>query len=344
MTLLSIVILNYNGLEYLKRFLPGVVEYSQGHEVVVADNRSTDGSLEFVREKFPEVQTILINANLGYSAGYNEALAQIDSKYYVLLNSDVQVTKNWIPPLLGMLENDDRIAAVQPKILDFSNPGKFEYAGAGGGMIDTLGYPFCRGRLFQSIEADEGQYDDCCQIFWATGACLFIRSEQYHSLGGLDPDFFAHMEEIDLCWRINSSGFKVMYNGQSTVYHVGGGTLERTNPKKTYLNFRNGLSLLYKNYRKKELWWKLPLRIMLDLIAAFKFSLFDGYENGLAVLTAHVHFFRELPVNFQKRKRVRHFRTKNKIAVIYARSLVWDYFIKGIRKYSSLPNRRAQNQ
>ncbi len=336
MALLSIVILNYNGLEYLKRFLPGVISYSNGHDVVVADNCSTDGSLEYLKREFSNVRTIVISKNKGYSEGYNEALRQIDSKYYVLLNSDVEVTQGWTAPILKLLENDNKVAAAQPKILDYKNRNKFEYAGAGGGLIDTLGYPFCRGRLFQSIEEDHGQYDDQYQIFWATGACLFIRSEVYHTLGGFDTDFFAHMEEIDLCWRINSAGLKVMYDGSSRVYHVGGGTLERTNPKKTYLNFRNGLSLLYKNYRMAELWWKLPLRISLDLVAALKFTLFDGYKNGLAVLKAHVDFIKEIPINFKKRRRVNLLRTKKSLGSIYRGSLVWDYFIKGVKTYSSL--------
>ena len=336
MALLSIVILNYNGLEYLKQFLPGVIAYSNGHEVVVADNCSTDGSLEYLKSEFPNVRTIVISENRGYSEGYNEALRQIDSKYYVLLNSDVEVTQGWTAPILKLLENDNEVAAAQPKILDYNNRNKFEYAGAGGGLIDTLGYPFCRGRLFQSIEEDHGQYDDQYQIFWATGACLFIRSEVYHTLGGFDTDFFAHMEEIDLCWRINSAGLKVMCDGSSMVYHVGGGTLERTNPKKTYLNFRNGLSLLYKNYRMAELWWKLPLRISLDLVAALKFTLFDGHKNGLAVLKAHVDFVKEIPINFKKRRRVNLLRTKRNLKTIYRGSLVWDYFIKGVKTYSSL--------
>lgn len=338
MTQLSVVILNYNGIDYLKKFLPSVIKYSTGHEIIVADNCSTDNSVDFLRTHFPEIRIICNSKNEGYSQGYNEALSQVESDYYVLLNSDIEVTENWITPIFNQLEIDRNVAAVQPKILDFNNRLKFEYAGAGGGMIDTLGYPFCRGRLFQSIEEDQGQYDDIHQVFWATGACLFIRANIYHKSGGLDPDFFAHMEEIDICWRINAMGYKVMYNGKSSVYHVGGGTLERTNPKKTYLNFRNGLSLLYKNYRVWEVIFKLPIRIALDIVASIKFMLFDGFKNGLAVLQAHVDFVFELPVNFKKRRVSKRLFKPVKLKVIYTGSLVWDYYIRGVRKYSDLNN------
>ncbi|MEM6523336.1 MAG: glycosyltransferase family 2 protein [Bacteroidota bacterium] len=333
---LSVVILNYNGIDYLKKFLPSVMEYSSPHEVIVADNCSTDHSVNFLKKNFPSVRIISNTKNQGYSQGYNEALEQVDSDYYVLLNSDVEVTKNWIDPILNQLEENLQIAAVQPKILDFNNKLKFEYAGAGGGMIDTLGYPFCRGRLFQTLEEDQGQYNDIAQIFWASGACLFIRAKVYKESGGLDTDFFAHMEEIDMCWRINAMGYKVMYNGLSCVYHVGGGTLERTNPKKTYLNFRNGLSLLYKNYTLGELLYKLPARIILDVIAAIKFMLFDGFHNGIAVFKAHIHFLLEFPLNFKKRRAAKRLFKPVQISTIYARSLVWDYYIRGIRKFSDL--------
>ncbi|MEM7107370.1 MAG: glycosyltransferase family 2 protein [Bacteroidota bacterium] len=336
MSKLSVVILNYNGIDYLKKFLPSVIEHSAPHEVVVADNCSTDNSVDFLKTNFPSVRIVCNTKNQGYSQGYNEALEQVESDYYVLLNSDVEVTENWITPILHQLDKNPQVAAVQPKILDFNNRLKFEYAGAGGGMIDTLGYPFCRGRLFQTLEEDKGQYDDITQIFWASGACLFIRATVYKESGGLDPDFFAHMEEIDMCWRINAMGYKVMYNGLSCVYHVGGGTLERTNPKKTYLNFRNGLSLLYKNYAFSQLVFKLPLRIVLDVIAAMKFMLFDGFQNGIAVFKAHIHFLFDLPVNFKKRQLAKKLFRPVPIVIIYGHSLVWDYYVRGIRKFSEL--------
>lgn len=332
----SIVILNYNGRSYLQQFLPGVIQNSPGCEVIVADNCSTDDSVEYLRTHFPSVRLILIPVNLGYSQGYNEALAQVEAQYYVLLNSDVEVSPGWVSPILQMMETDESIAAAQPKILDFNQKEYFEYAGAGGGMMDILGYPFCRGRLFQTLETDQGQYNDVTQIFWATGACLFIRSDIYRKLGGLDPDFFAHMEEIDLCWRINGAGLKVMYNGASQVYHVGGGTLKRTNPRKTYLNFRNGLTLLFKNYSTSNLLWKFPVRILLDVVAALKFMLFDSLQDGLAVCRAHLHFWSALRVNYKKRHQAKSHRKIKKIPTIYPYSIVFQYFLKGVRKYEEL--------
>ena len=336
MSKVSIVILNYNGRSYLQKFLPGVIENSPGCEVIVADNCSTDDSVPYLQSHFPTTRLILIPENRGYSQGYNEALAQVEAEYYVLLNSDVEVTPGWVLPIVKMMDADDTIAAAQPKILDFNKRDHFEYAGAAGGMIDVLGYPFCRGRLFLTLETDHGQYNDITQIFWATGACLFIRSTVYHKLGGLDPDFFAHMEEIDLCWRINAAGIKVMYNGASEVYHVGGGTLNRTNPRKTYLNFRNGLTLLFKNYSTSHLLWKFPVRIMLDVVAALKFMLFDSLKDGMAVFKAHLHFWLELKTNYRKRHQAKSSRVIKQIPTIYPHSVVFQYFLKGARKFEEL--------
>ncbi len=332
----AVVILNYNGKHHLEKFLPSVISYSQDCEVIVSDNCSTDDSVEFLKKNYPDVRLIELSENLGFSEGYNETLRQVNAKYYVLLNSDVEVTDGWTRPVIQMMEEDDSLAAAQPKILDYNHPEFFEYAGAAGGYIDILGYPFCRGRLFLTLEKDEGQYDDVKQIFWATGACLFIRSEVYHKLGGLDPDFFAHMEEIDLCWRIHNAGYNVGYNGHSRVYHVGGGTLHKSNPRKTYLNFRNGLSLLYKNYSRKALWFKFPFRVLLDLVAAFKFMVFDSFADGMAVLKAHTHFLLDLKKNYLKRREVRRMAQRSRIDTIYKVSIVYEYFLRGRKKFRDL--------
>lgn len=332
----AVVILNYNGRAYLEKFLPSVIKYSKDCEVVVADNCSTDDSVHFMKTTFPEIRLILLTENLGFSQGYNESLKQVEAEYYVLLNSDVEVTEDWVTPVIQMMEEDTSIAAAQPKILDYNNPEYFEYAGAGGGYIDVLGYPFCRGRLFLTLEKDQGQYDDVRKIFWATGACLFIKSKVYHDLGGLDPDFFAHMEEIDLCWRIHNAGYNVGYNGHSRVYHVGGGTLHKSNPRKTYLNFRNGLSLLYKNYSAKALWFKFPFRVLLDIIAAIKFMLFDSFADGVAVLKAHLHFMLSLQHNYKKRRVVRRAAKRKRIDTIYKVSIVYEYFIRDTKKFDEL--------
>ncbi|MDX1627952.1 MAG: glycosyltransferase family 2 protein [Fulvivirga sp.] len=333
----AVVILNYNGKHYLEKFLLGVLEHSGSHRVIVADSCSTDDSVTFLKVKFPQVELIELPENKGYSYGYNQALSQIkDVDFYILLNSDVEVTPSWIDPVIDLMSKDAAIAAAQPKILDYKKKSHFEYAGAAGGFLDTLGYPFCRGRLFLHLEEDRGQYDDVRQVFWATGACLFIRADIYHELNGLDEDFFAHMEEIDLCWRINQAGYKVMYVGQSKVYHVGGGTLDKSHPRKTYLNFRNGLSILYKNYNDRELYLKLPIRIFLDVVAAIKFMLFDSFQHGWAVCKAHVDFLKEFRKNYIKRQVTKKIKQRKKLSTIYSGSIVFEYFIKGKRRFDQL--------
>lgn len=331
----AVAILNYNGKAHLEQFLPSVIQHSAGASIWVIDNKSTDDSIHFVKEHFPRVNIIALNNNGGYSKGYNQGLAKIKAEYFVLLNSDVEVTENWLS-IIDMMDRDFTIAAAQPKILDFNNKERFEYAGAAGGFIDTLGYPFCRGRLFLSLEKDLGQYNDQRRIFWASGACLFIRAEYYFKHGMLDEDFFAHMEEIDLCWRLNNAGLKVMYDGSSTVYHVGGGTLHKSNPRKTYLNFRNGLALLFKNYLSWELWIKLPIRLGLDIIASIKFMLFDSFADGLAVLKAHWHFVQDIPTNLSKRKKIDQRVVGGILPPIYRKSVVLEYFGKGKKKFSDL--------
>ncbi len=337
MTRVAVVILNYNGKHFLEQFLSQTCTQSKGCEVIVADNQSTDDSVAYLKKHHPEVRLILNQSNGGYSVGYNEALAQINAEYFVLLNSDIEVSENWILPIVDYMDAHPGVAAAQPKILDFNNKGKFEYAGAAGGYIDHLGYPFCKGRLFQTLEEDKGQYDDVYPIFWATGACLIVRSEVYNAVGQLDEDFFAHMEEIDLCWRIWNAGHTVVHYGLSHVYHVGGGTLDKSNPKKTYLNFRNGLTLIFKNYSRTELIFKMPVRLMLDWIAMFKFGLFDSPSHGLAVWRAHFDFFiRDIRLNIKKRRNtLKVVRIRNK-KEIYKGSVVLDYFLKKKKYFSEL--------
>lgn len=331
---ISIVLLNFNGRQHLETFLPSVVTHSKPHAVYLVDNGSTDDSLSFVEENFPEVKIIRFEENNGFCGGYNKAIPLINSEYVVLLNTDVEVTPNWVDPLLHVFKNQPNVRAIQPQILDFKNKEYFEYAGAAGGFIDLMGYPFCRGRIFETLEKAEGKYQNEQKIFWASGSCLFIHRETYLELGGLDENFFAHMEEIDLCWRIWNAGFEVVYSPESTVYHLGGGTLNKSKPKKTYLNFRNGLSLLIKNEPAQQLWWKLPLRIMLDWTALLKFSLQSGPQHGLAILHAHLSTILSLPRTLEKRSKKSQ---SNQNIPIYKGFIAWQYFVKGRRKYSDLP-------
>ncbi len=333
----AVVILNYNGKSWLEKFLPSVIQHSGNARIIVADNRSTDDSISFLKTNFPRVDRIEIHSNLGFCGGYNFALSQINQKYYILLNSDVEVTAGWIEPVIQLLENNPAIAAAQPKILSYSSKDYFEYAGAAGGYIDTLGYPFCRGRIFNEIEKDNGQYNDTRKVFWATGACLFIRNQCYHQMGGLDEDFFAHMEEIDLCWRLQRAGYEIYYQGESTVYHVGGGTLAVSNPRKTYFNFRNGLSLIFKNLPANQLVWKFTLRLILDWIASFKFLLNGSPKDCKAVWKAHLGFFKAI-----KKERIKR-STSLKIAdgnllrpAVYHRLLIIDYFLLGKKTFKDL--------
>ena len=267
----AIVILNWNGKKLLQQYLPSVVKYSLGCDVIVADNGSDDDSVEYVQTNFPMVRIIKLDKNYGFTGGYNRALKQVYAQYYVLLNDDVEVTKGWVNPVIKMMQQDTQIAVCQPKLMSYVNKNKFEYAGAAGGYIDYLGYPFCAGRIFERTEDDNGQYDKPREIFWASGAAMFVRSDLFHALGGLDEDFFAHMEEIDFCWRAKNAGYKIMYCPDSTVYHYGGGTLNKISPRKTFLNFRNSLLLLYKNLPASKLQNVLNKRKYLDKLAAFVF-------------------------------------------------------------------------
>jgi GT2 family glycosyltransferase len=335
MSRLAVVILNYNGLHFLQTFLGKVVACSKPHDVIVADNGSSDGSVSWLRKNLPEVRIIEFPENYGFCTGYNIALKQCQADYYVLLNSDVEVTPGWIEPILKLLEADPEVAAVQPKMLAHHDRERFEYAGATGGFIDMLGYPFCRGRIFSFMEKDVGQYDEETEIFWASGACMFIKSTLFHDYGGLDDDFFAHVEEIDLCWRLKNAGFKIMYTPKSTVYHIGGGTLSKLNPQKTFLNFRNALVLLIKNLPGFELRWKLPVRMAMDYIAAIKFLLSGEVGNALAVLRAHQDLWKHFRLHLRKRSgRIK--RTKA-ISGIYQGLILVDFHFRKVRKFSDLP-------
>lgn len=329
MTRTAVVILNYNGEKLLRQFLPSVIQFSGDAEIIVADNGSTDASVSVIKNEFSGVRLIELKQNFGFCGGYNRALKQIEAQYYVLLNSDVEVTLNWLEPLTNLLEHDHSIAVVQPKVLAYNNKTRFEYAGAGGGFIDALGYPFCRGRIFDSVEEDNGQYNDTREIFWATGACFIIRSSVYHQFGGLDEDLFAHMEEIDLCWKINRTNHKIYYCGESKVYHVGAGTLSYDNPRKIYLNFRNGLILIYKHLDPLELLYKLPLRMLLDWVAALKFILSGKLKNALSVFKAHLHFVGSLKHQSYKRSQIRKVLPRYSRRNVYRRLIIVDFFLLG---------------
>jgi GT2 family glycosyltransferase len=336
MTSVAVVILNYNGEQLLRQFLPSVIEHSGQAKVIVVDNGSTDSSVSIMRESFPQIELILHNKNLGYCGGYNAAISKIEADVVVLLNSDVEVTQNWLTSPIQLMESDSNIVAVQPKILSFQNKHQFEYAGAGGGFIDHMGYPFCRGRIFQTLENDQGQYNDQLKVFWASGACLIIRREKYLEAGGLDEDFFAHMEEIDLCWRLNRAGYSIFYDGQSTVYHVGGGTLSTGSPRKVFFNFKNGLSLLVKNLPGFELAYKLPFRILLDWVAAFQFLVTMSPLSSLAILKAHFFFFIGLLNDLSKRKEMSHLNYKVSQGLILSKLITIQYFIFKKKKFISL--------
>ena len=320
----------------LRTFLPGVVECSPEAEVVVADNASTDDSVEVVQHLFPTVRLIRLEQNWGFADGYNKALEQVDAEYSILLNSDVEVTKGWIAPMLAALDADSNVVACQPKILDYKRKTHFEYAGAAGGFIDRYGYPYCRGRIFDTLEEDKGQYDTVCDISWATGAALMIRTAEYRASGGLDGRFFAHMEEIDLCWRLRARGRRILCVPQSTVYHVGGATLSKSNPKKTYLNFRNNLLMLYKNLPQEELRSVMRMRCLLDYVAALKFLLTGGFGDFKAVMRARRDYHRMRDSYAAVRKENL---TKTVVQGRCCRSpfpILWRYHFGGKKFYSEL--------
>ena len=319
---IAVVILNWNGAKLLEQFLPSIVSFSDEATIYVADNASTDTSIEVVKSKFPSVKIIQNDSNYGFANGYNVALKNIEEDYYCLLNSDVEVTANWLTPILSTFENEKEIAIIQPKILDFKNKELFEYAGAAGGFIDKYGYPFCRGRIFDTIEKDLNQYDDEHEIFWATGACFFVRKEVYRKLNGFDGDFFAHQEEIDLCWRAFNLGYKAKYIYKSVVYHVGGATLNEGNPRKTFLNFRNSLLMLLKNLPKNQLFKIIFIRLVLDGIAGIQFIVKGKFKHCFAIVKAHYSFFGLISRNLKKRN------TVQKQNYYHTKSIVYRYFVK----------------
>jgi len=329
---IAIVILNWNGVKLLEQFLPSIVNYSSKEAVIyIADNASTDNSIGFVKKNYPTIQIIKNTQNGGYAKGYNDALKHIEADVYCLLNSDVEVTKDWLKPIINVFNNDKNTAIIQPKLLDFKEKSSFEYAGAAGGFVDLFGYPYCRGRLFNSLEKDEGQFNDTSNIFWASGACLFIRAAIFKQIGGLDEDYFAHQEEIDLCWRTQNSGYKVTYVGASEVYHVGGATLEETNPHKTYLNFRNSLLNIVKNVPKKWFLFVIFSRLTLDGIAGFKFILELRPIHTFAIMKAHFSFYKNFYKFLKKRKQL-----PKKLDYNIHTSIVWQYFVLGKKRFKDL--------
>lgn len=339
MSKVAIVILNWNGATMLRRFLPSVVAHAaEDTEVIVADNASTDDSLELLEKEFPQVRTILLDRNWGFAEGYNKALAKVDAQYYVLLNSDVEVTAHWLTPLVNFMDEHGEAAACQPKLLAAADHGKYEYAGACGGLLDRYGYPYCRGRLFDTVETDHGQYDTPEQVLWATGACLVIRSEDYRAAGGLDGRFFAHNEEIDLCWRLQLQGRQVWCIPESKVYHVGGGTLPKGNARKTFLNFRNNLTMLYKNLPDEELRPVMRMRWWLDYLAAFQTLILNGnVADFKAIFKARRAFKKWIPQFEESRKEIQSHRKVANVVGRSAISIVWQYYARGRKRYSDLP-------
>lgn len=334
----AIVILNWNGQKMLAKFLPNVIEYSrQDAEIWVADNNSSDGSMHLLETQFPQVKTIVLEQNFGFAEGYNRALRQIEADYYVLLNSDVEVSHHWLTPLIEFMDSHPQVAACQPKLLAEYDKDSFEYAGACGGFLDKYGYPFCRGRIFGMVERDNGQYDYQQEILWATGACMMIRSADYWKAGGLDGRFFAHNEEIDLCWRLRLMGRKIYCIPESEVYHVGGGTLPKSNPMKTFLNFRNNLTMLYKNLSDKELSYVMRVRWFLDYLAAFEMLLLQRNWGDFKAVFKARKAFKEWRSSFdEERKRIQAQRVEEEIPQIFQTSILWQYYAKGVKNFKDL--------
>lgn len=335
---IAIVILNWNGAKLLQQFLPSVIQYSQTEscEIIVADNGSTDESLSLLKEAFPQVTILDLKENYGFAQGYNEALKHMDADYYVILNSDVEVTEGWLDAPIRLMETDKTIAAVQPKILSYSLKTHFEYAGAAGGFIDRYGYPFCRGRIFDQVEEDKGQYDSQTDIFWATGACMFIQADLFHEAGGFDAHFWAHMEEIDLCWRLKNRGYRIVYTPKSKVYHLGGGSLAYDNPRKLFLNFRNNLWLLYKNLPSNRLFSILFMRMILDGVAALKLIGELNFNGIRSVLKAHYHFYKSLNELHRRRMSVLRNKEFNKPKEMLHKSIVFQFYVRKKKRFSDI--------
>lgn len=331
----AVVILNWNGKYFLEKFLPNLIKCTEEAEIIVIDNCSTDNSVDFVKQNFPIIKIIQNAKNFGYAGGYNQGLKEVKAKYFVLLNSDIEVTENWLAPMINVMESNSDIAVLQPKILDYNNKHLFEYAGGSGGFIDFLGFPFCRGRIFNSIETDNNQYDNQLEIFWASGSCMMVKSEIFNLLNGLDDDFFAHMEEIDFCWRVQTLGYKIKVVPESTVYHIGGGTLPKSSPKKTFLNFRNNYIMLLKNLPSNHLAFVLVFRLFFDWSAAFKFFFQKNFGDFKAVFKAQYKFLSKLGYYYSKRNFEKNLSNKN----VYKRSIVFDFFVLRKKYFSKLSSK-----
>ena len=334
----AIVLLNWNGIDFLKKFLDFTWERSntENSKVYLVDNGSSDGSVDWANATFPELEIIRFETNLGFAGGYTRALAMIEAEYYVLLNTDIEVTEGWLDPVIRYMDDNPEVAACQPKILSYNERGKFEYAGAAGGYIDCYGFPFCRGRLHNVIENDEGQYDDTRDIFWASGACMFVRSSVWHDTGGLDPDFFLHMEEIDLCWRILKRGYRIVFIPESIVYHVGGGTLDYSSPAKLYYNFRNNLYLLHKNLPYNNYKSIIVKRMTIDGLGAIRYLMMFRFKSFLQVLKAHLDYYRNRRSLELKRNEIIASSVTNPDHLIMNRSMVFAFFFNGKRKFNDL--------
>ncbi len=330
---IAIVILNWNGKQLLEKFIPFIVKYSNfpNVEIIVADNASTDDSVSFIKKKYPQITTIKNLKNGGYAKGYNDALKHINADVYALVNSDIEVTNGWLKPIISIFEKEPKTAIIQPKILDYKNKSRFEYAGAAGGFIDKFGYPYCRGRIFTNLETDTNQYNDVVEIFWASGACFFIRAEVFHELNGFDESYFAHQEEIDLCWRAKNLNKTIKYVGTSTVYHIGGATLKEASPRKTFLNFRNSLLTLVKNLPLNKLIPIILSRLILDGVAGIKFLIELRPIHTFSIIKAYFSFYYYLPNTLKKRKE-----SKQQKDYFNVNSIVWNYFIKGNKTYKEL--------
>ncbi len=331
----AVVILNWNGRHFLEKFLPSVLASQYDNlSVIVADNASTDDSLAFLRQNFPGVRLLLSNTNEGFSKGYNSALKRVAADYYILLNSDVEVSEEWIAPVISLMESDKKIAACQPKILSFEKRDHFEYAGAAGGWIDSFGYPFTRGRIFETCEKDMGQYNNTQEIFWATGACLFVRADVFHEMNGFDEYFFAHQEEIDLCWRMRRAGYIIYAVPASKVYHVGGGTLPMGDRKKVFLNFRNNLVMMTKNLPVLEVLWKIPVRMFLDMIAAYRALIDTNFSTFISIASAHLYYLEWIFIGRRGKKLAK--KRLNDFNGVYHGSIAWKYFVNKKRTFSEI--------
>lgn len=334
----AIVILNWNGKQHLEKYLPPVLKFTDTnlHDIYVADNGSTDDSVSFISKQYPEIKIIQLDKNYGFAGGYNNALKNVNADIFCILNSDVRVTENWLKPVLNIFETCNDIVAIQPKILSDREPFRFEHAGAAGGFIDKFGYPFCRGRIMDVIENDNGQYNLTTDIFWASGACLFIRSETFNENNGFDADYFAHMEEIDLCWRIKNQGKRILYFPESVIYHYGGATLDYNNPQKLYLNFRNSLWTLYKNYTGRFLPIRMFIRMLIDTVAIAKYIVTFEFKNANAIIKAHLDYHKSKTEIKAKREALQPGIRMKKHDEILRGSIVGKFFIKRIKTFSDL--------